>query len=670
MVEAFQSLVGTGLPFNQSRLNDEQKKARELLALRLESIFQVNCRGRFLRDLQLCVTGYDEADRDEDVNVTTFSALAYFKMFTEELVSYADKVDFLLLCVHAWYCQIRPHCVGPFVRVLDDLLAPLDETNSITGPVLDMSVARTPRLPGHADPEEKKQWLSNFVNKENWPLYSQELSRLQAEQEVCERERRLAGTVPVFGWKPGPDAPVPYSDRARAMRVILLGPPGAGKTTQALSLAQQYNLLHVPVGPLLHEFAMAEEGTEDAGACAEALQHGQLVDDRIVWPLVRSQLLSKQAINGWVLDGFPRNKAQAELLEMHLTALYQPLTAVLNFEVPANDVTDRLQGRLYHKPSLRPYHVTDRPPQEKGLDDWTQEPLLKRQDDEPVILQVRLEEFFEHTKGLAAHYKAKGLLYNLDGTRDVKAILNDVRRALREAYHPPTGKGEDGVNVILLGGPGSGKGTQALRLKAERGLVHLCPGDLLTAEVAQGTPLGRQIAGVLAGGQQRSPTKEVEDLLLEVLRNKLKAPDSIRGFVLDGFPTTISLLQKLEKVLAELRITVHACINLHLESDQLMRRCQGRLLHVTSGRQYHRTLCSPKTKWVDDITGEDLVPLSEEPRQVLLEKLAKYHEQSAPILRHFERQGRLFTVDGRGAVDDVASDVEEMVTRARHLISE
>ena len=407
MADTFKVLAsGYVKPFNQQKLTNEQRHARQVLQTHLDDIMQVNSRGMYLHELTVCVAGFAEEDENEEIDVTHFSEYNYFKVFSQDLVSYSDKFDFLLLCVRHWICQVHAAFVERFLRLIDGVLTPFNDENPIQT-VLDLVVLTTPRVAAEADMETRDKWLYDFVHKENWPLYQQELARLEAEQEVFEREQRQAAYKSLFGWE-CTESPLPYSDRMRGLRVALIGPPGAGKTTQALLLEKQYNIQHIAVGPLLRDFADSTD-SEEALAVAEAMQHGQLVDDQVVWALVLPKIASTGAHNGYVLDGFPRTKAQATLLAEYYMDTYQELTAVLNFVVPETTVAERAEGRLYHKASHRSYHKHLRPPQQEGLDDWTKEPLLRRGDDKPIILHIRMGEFIEDTRPLIGHYKQQAL---------------------------------------------------------------------------------------------------------------------------------------------------------------------------------------------------------------------------------------------------------------------
>jgi hypothetical protein len=218
MADTFKVLAsGYVKPFNQQKLTNEQRHARQVLQTHLDDIMQVNSRGMYLHELTVCVAGFAEEDENEEIDVTHFSEYNYFKVFSQDLVSYSDKFDFLLLCVRHWICQVHAAFVERFLRLIDGVLTPFNDENPIQT-VLDLVVLTTPRVAAEADMETRDKWLYDFVHKENWPLYQQELARLEAEQEVFEREQRQAAYKSLFGWE-CTESPLPYSDRMRGLRL-------------------------------------------------------------------------------------------------------------------------------------------------------------------------------------------------------------------------------------------------------------------------------------------------------------------------------------------------------------------------------------------------------------------------------------------------------------------
>ncbi len=211
-------------------------------------------------------------------------------------------------------------------------------------------------------------------------------------------------------------------------RVVLLGAPGAGKGTQAQRLAESERLLHLSTGDLLR--AAVKAGT-DLGKQARAhMEAGQLVPDDLVFQVLFERL--RAGADAFLLDGFPRNRAQAEELDRRLAAAGTPLDLVLDIEVPDARLVGRLTGRRTCKGCGRNYHVEFLPPRRSGSCDACGGELHQRADDSPHVVAERLSVYHELTEPLKAYYRDAGLLLTIDGDRPVaevgRALLDGLKQ--------------------------------------------------------------------------------------------------------------------------------------------------------------------------------------------------------------------------------------------------
>ncbi|KAF8651472.1 hypothetical protein AX16_004771 [Volvariella volvacea WC 439] len=187
----------------------------------------------------------------------------------------------------------------------------------------------------------------------------------------------------------------------KLLRMIMFGKPGAGKGTLSSRLVKKYEIVSLSTGDLLRQHIA--ERTEIGREAEEIVAQGRLLPDEVVLKVVTSKLDQLQNKH-WILDGFPRTLGQAELLDNHLKKQSNPLTLVVNLDVPDQVILSRITDRWVHLPSGRVYNMTYNPPKVEGFDDQTGEPLTKRPDDNPEIFRRRLADFYTTTSPLLAHY--------------------------------------------------------------------------------------------------------------------------------------------------------------------------------------------------------------------------------------------------------------------------
>lgn len=214
------------------------------------------------------------------------------------------------------------------------------------------------------------------------------------------------------------------------MKIILLGAPGAGKGTQAQFLTKQYNIPQISTGDMLR--AAIKAGTEMGKMAKEAMDTGKLVTDEIIIGLVKDRIAEDDCKNGFLLDGFPRTIPQAEAV----TAAGIEIDAVIEIDVPDEEIVKRMSGRRVHQNSGRTYHLVYNPPRVEGKDDETGEELIQRPDDKEEIVKDRLDVYHDQTQPLVNYYqgqasKIESIQYiRVDGTQDITVVQETITSKL------------------------------------------------------------------------------------------------------------------------------------------------------------------------------------------------------------------------------------------------
>jgi adenylate kinase len=213
------------------------------------------------------------------------------------------------------------------------------------------------------------------------------------------------------------------------------------------------------------------------------------------------------------------------------------------------------------------------------------------------------------------------------------------------------------VNVILLGPPGAGKGTQARMLEEKFGLVQLSTGDLLRAAVAAGTDAGKAAKSVMESGGLVS-----DEIVLAILKDRLTDDDVKAGVILDGFPRTTAQAQALDVLLSETGQTIDAAISLEVDDEAMVGRISGRFTCGSCGEGYHDEFKPTARVGVcDKCGGTDMKRRADDNAETVRERLKSYHAQTAPLITYYEQQGSLSKVDAMASIDDVKASLDQLV---------
>lgn len=213
------------------------------------------------------------------------------------------------------------------------------------------------------------------------------------------------------------------------------------------------------------------------------------------------------------------------------------------------------------------------------------------------------------------------------------------------------------MNLVLLGPPGSGKGTQAKRIAESRGLQHLATGDMLRAATASGSAFGIRVKGIMDSGQLVP-----DDVIVEMIAQRIAEPDCLAGFVLDGFPRTVPQAQALDEMLAQRGVGLDRVILIEVEAGALIDRLAGRFTCAECGASYHERFRRPRRDGVCDVCGSrQFVHRPDDRPEAVKARLEVYDRQTAPILPYYRAHGILRVVDGMGGIDEVTRQIEQIL---------
>lgn len=214
----------------------------------------------------------------------------------------------------------------------------------------------------------------------------------------------------------------------RATYIVMLGPPGAGKGTQAKVIAEELGLVHVSTGDLFRENLSRE--TELGKLAASYMNAGELVPDDVTIAMVEERLGREDCVKGAILDGFPRTPAQAEALDDLLNRIGGKVDLVPFIKVPNEVLIERLSGRWMSR-SGRVYHALYNPPKVKWLDDEDGSELYQRDDDKPETVAHRINVYYEQTSPLIDYYQKAGTLVEIDGTQEIEDVTKDLLKVAK-----------------------------------------------------------------------------------------------------------------------------------------------------------------------------------------------------------------------------------------------
>ncbi len=210
------------------------------------------------------------------------------------------------------------------------------------------------------------------------------------------------------------------------------------------------------------------------------------------------------------------------------------------------------------------------------------------------------------------------------------------------------------MKVVLLGAPGSGKGTQAVKISEWYDIPHISTGDIFRSNIKEGTELGKKAKEYIDKG-----LLVPDEVTIDIVNDRLRKPDCVKGFVLDGFPRTVYQAEKLDEILVKTGATLDVVLNIEVPDSKIITRLGGRRVCTKCGMSYHVVFNPPAEGDVCENCGEVVVQREDDKEETVLQRLTTYHKQTEPLIEYYKNDKKLVTVDGQENIDDTSSCVKK-----------
>ncbi len=382
------------------------------------------------------------------------------------------------------------------------------------------------------------------------------------------------------------------------LNIALFGPPGAGKGTQSKKLLEKYNLTYISTGDMLRtEIA---EGSDLGMKAKSIIASGGLVDDELIVQLIEKKIKTNPQSKGILFDGFPRTVVQAYILEGLLFKLNTSLSAMISLEVPEQELIDRLLLRAK---------------------------TSGRTDDSLDVIKVRLTEYENKTKPVSKFYNEKNRYYPLNGVGELDTIFGSIVEVIEKV------KEENKTNVVLLGKPGSGKGTQGNLLAKEFGLVYISTGKMMRLEISNGTKIGKIAKPYMDKGEIVP-----DEIPIQLIERKIKENPNAKGFVFKGFPRTIVQAYILDGLLQRERMSVSSLIEMKLPTLEAIKRLSAR------GK-------TEKARPYDAYTD------------LIVNRLEQYKQKTVPVIDFYKNHEKYTSIRAEGTENEVFEALKGQVSK-------
>ena len=377
------------------------------------------------------------------------------------------------------------------------------------------------------------------------------------------------------------------------LNIALFGAPGAGKGTQSELLMKKHNLVYIATGDILRQEIAG--GTELGLAAKSIIEAGGLVSDEIVVQIIENKIITNPDAAGFLFDGFPRTFVQAYILEGLLLKMHTSLTCLLSLEVPPEESFKRLLERAK---------------------------TSGRSDDTEVVIKNRLREYEEKTAPVAQFYKDQGLYFPIEGVGSIEEINNKLEEIIDQELRKVL------FNVVLLGYPGAGRGTQARNLAKKYNLVYLSTGEMLKEEIAKKSDVGQTVQDIFNQGDLVP-----DEIVIKLIEKHIKRNPEANGFIFKGFPRTLVQAYILDGLLRKINSSVSFTLDIQCPTLELIKRLDER------GKTSRRMSYDMETA-------------------TIVHRLEQHEKVCQPLVDYYGKSGKVTEIDGSGTPEEVWNRIE------------
>lgn len=461
------------------------------------------------------------------------------------------------------------------------------------------------------------------------------------------------------------------------MNIALIGPSGAGKGTHIPRLVSEFHFEHLSTGDLFRKNLQSESAL---GLQAKSyIADGELVPDDLVDAMIEEKLGTVPSNSGILFDGFPRTVSQAKFLERIFSESERELAALIYVHIPDTETQNRLSDRLICRKCNIPFHKTVNPFRNCPSSECTGEHLLHRPDDRPELIRERVKNFHRATGPLVQLYQQKGKLIVINGEQPINRVEKDLLEAVRSirlkraqfaseadvklirtdapSVLPVAKKTfSKTLDLVLLGAPGSGKGTQAEQLCSQFDLRHIATGDLFRTHLKNKTSLG-----VLAKTYMDRGELVPDDVTDAMVQERFKENGQQNGFLLDGFPRSLHQAEALADMLSEQNRRLSAVLYLKIADDEIVERLSGRIVCRSCQAPYHLKFNPPAKPDVCDACSGTLYHREDDRAETIRARLRTFHERTEQLIRFYKDADLLIEVNGENSIEKISQDAIEAI---------